>query len=387
MSLSLDPGIFKALDANPGRTPELFDKYVQRIKLIFELAFRKADGTPYEPSDKEKKAMLSFRGGDDMKDLFEHVSSVTDTDTFNAAVTKIRTGLQGRTNNVVQRNLLLANYPQGTKPFERWSKEISNAAKLINYENYDWKQAAVDAILLQTSNPKLRERALQDNVSYEDLFKLGRLDWEKVKHLCTFVKTSKYFRPFGTAYHLHIQEKTKATLRAEKGATIESYVYVVNDKWEQSLLGEQDAIHLGIVKLHPQGAAETVSPDNPESEAQVSRRISYPKRSEAPQCGIVSSGETQAEIDANMKKLISQFPALFSAKTGRFQGPPIKIQVHPNATPMIQPPRRIPLHYVERLQIKINKMSMDDIIEGPLELPISVTWSLQTKSGTLRRSE
>ena len=45
-----------------------------------------------------------------MKDLSEHVGAVTDTDTFNAVVMKIRTGLQGRTNNVVQRNLLLASY-------------------------------------------------------------------------------------------------------------------------------------------------------------------------------------------------------------------------------------------------------------------------------------
>ena len=42
--------------------------------------------------------MLLFRGEDDMKDLIEHVSAVTDTDTFDAAVTKIRTGLQGGTN-------------------------------------------------------------------------------------------------------------------------------------------------------------------------------------------------------------------------------------------------------------------------------------------------
>ena len=110
MSLSLDPGTFKALDANPGGTLELFDKYVQRIKLIFELAFQKADGTSYEPSD--KKAML-FHSGDDMNDLSEHVGTVTNTDTFHAAVTKIRTCLQVCTNNVMQRNLLLANYPQG----------------------------------------------------------------------------------------------------------------------------------------------------------------------------------------------------------------------------------------------------------------------------------
>ena len=73
MSFSSDPGTFKALDANPGRTLELFDKYVQHVKLIFELAFWKADGTPYTSSDKEQKAKLLFHGGDDLKDLFLYV--------------------------------------------------------------------------------------------------------------------------------------------------------------------------------------------------------------------------------------------------------------------------------------------------------------------------
>ena len=50
---------------------------------------------------------------------------------------------------------------------------MSNAAQLISYENYNWKQAAVDAMILQTSNPKLRERSLQDNVSYDEILKLG----------------------------------------------------------------------------------------------------------------------------------------------------------------------------------------------------------------------
>ena len=75
--------------------------------------------------------------------------------------------------SVVQWNFLLANFPKGTKTFDQWSKEITNAAKLIDYTNYNWKQAAVDAILLQTSNPKLREHVLQENVSYDDLLTLG----------------------------------------------------------------------------------------------------------------------------------------------------------------------------------------------------------------------
>ena len=71
------------------------------------------------------------------------------------------------------RNMLLPNHPQGSKSFERWPQEVSNAAKLINYNNYDWKQAAVDAMILQTSYPKLWERALQENVTYEKLVELG----------------------------------------------------------------------------------------------------------------------------------------------------------------------------------------------------------------------
>ena len=159
MSLSSDPSTFKALDADLGGIVEFFDRYVQRIKLIFELAFQKADGTSYEPSDKEKKAMLPFRGGDDIKDLFEHVliNSMPRLRKF-AQVYKVAQTIWCKETcslRTIRREL----------SFERWLKEISNAAKLINYENYDWTQAAVDAILLQTSKSKLRERALQDNFS------------------------------------------------------------------------------------------------------------------------------------------------------------------------------------------------------------------------------
>ena len=78
-----------------------------------------------------------------------------------------------RTNSVVQRNMLLTQYPQGSKSFDKWSIEISNAAKLIDYSNYDWKMAAVDAIILQTSNEKLREKALDSNVTYDRIMSLG----------------------------------------------------------------------------------------------------------------------------------------------------------------------------------------------------------------------
>ena len=68
--------------------------------------------------------------------------------------------------------MLLSNFPQGSKSFKKWSQEVSNAAKLINYVSYDWQQAAVDAIILQTSARALQEGALQENVTYDQLFKI-----------------------------------------------------------------------------------------------------------------------------------------------------------------------------------------------------------------------
>ena len=83
------------------------------MEILFQLVFHKADGAPYKPSDAEKKAMLLFKRGEDMKTLFQHVGKVLDTDTYEQAVKKISDSLSERTNKVVQRNMLLSNFPKG----------------------------------------------------------------------------------------------------------------------------------------------------------------------------------------------------------------------------------------------------------------------------------
>ena len=176
---SMDIECFQSLDANPGETLQKLED--ERMELLFQLVFCKADGTAYEPSDGEKKAMLLFKGGPDMKNLFQHIGKVINGDNYTETVKEIKDGLISRTNSVVQRNMLLANHPQGRKSFEKWSQEVSNAAKLISYTNYNWQQAAVDAMMLQTSNAKLRERCLQDNVSYDDMMKLGISKEQSIK--------------------------------------------------------------------------------------------------------------------------------------------------------------------------------------------------------------
>ena len=534
--MNFDTEQFKVLDTNPGGTLESFNKYVDRIKLVFELAFRNNDNTPRDPTNREKKAMLLFRGGDDMKDLFEHVGKVVDTDTFDEAVTKIQNGLKSRTNSAVQRNLLFTQFHQGKKSFERWSKDVSNTAKLINYDNYDWKCAAVDAMLLQTSNSKLRERALQEEIDYEKLLKLGiakeqsskgaaqlevasgqststtteveevrrlrdenkklrqqtkdlqvsselcdrcgydnckggkncyafgqkchncnkknhlakvckssktenrpprsrrrrpvgrlssaeessdsdsdplgrivvakldtrtvtelkigspdtktpeglslvadtgvavtilnRTDWEKVRDQCRFVKTSKKFRPFGTTkVDLPVRGKAKISIQAKNGATIETLAYVVDTRKDQSLLGKFDAMRLGIVKLNPDGASEEVDIEDQIPEQSLMRVI-HAKKETVPSEGIVSGGETQEEIDVNMNKIIKENSSVFSNKTGKFTGNPIKVHMKEGATPRVAPSRPIPLQYIPKLKKETNQMVNEGVLTGPLsEVP------------------
>ena len=176
---------------------------------------------------------------------------------------------------------------------------------------------------------------------------------------------SKRFRPFGTAYYLPIRGKAKVTMTARNGASIETYVYIVDDPNEQSLLGRSDALRMGIVTLNPDGAKEEIN--IPES-CETTNRISKLKKAPIPTTGIVSGGQTQLEIDTCMKSMSDSFPKLFANKTGKFKGPPIKVQLHPNATPVIQPPRKIPLHYLKPLETELMNMLGDDVIEGPIEI-------------------
>ena len=191
----------------------------------------------------------------------------------------------------------------------------------------------------------------------------NRIDWAKIKDGCKFVKTSKRFRPYGTHYHLPIKGKALVTLTAENGAQIDTWVYVNNDPKEQSLLGERDARRLGIVKLNLKGENEAVILDEDEDV----RNIEY-KSKKLPCPDNVSGGQSQTQIDANMEILKKRHSKVFSDRTGKCHCKPIEIQVKSDAVPVIQPSRRIPLHYVAKLKEELDSMLKDDIIEGPIAI-------------------
>ena len=55
------------------------------------------------------------------------------------------------------------------------------------------------------------------------------------------------------------------------------------------------------------------------------KKVEYEKKQESFPGKSVSGGETQSEIDANMKQIIADLPDLFTDTTGKVHGPPIKI--------------------------------------------------------------
>ena len=93
---------FKALDTDRCGTLKRFIEYVDEMELLFQLVFRQADGSAYQPNDNEKKALMLLKGGKDMKTLFNHVGKVNGVDSFQVAIQKIKDGLLERTNKVVQ---------------------------------------------------------------------------------------------------------------------------------------------------------------------------------------------------------------------------------------------------------------------------------------------
>ena len=201
---------FAAADADPGGTLKRFQEYITQMELVFDLAFRKSDGTAYTPSEAEKKSMTLLKGGKDMRTLFEHVGEVVAGDSFAAAVKKVEDKLKGRTNKTVQRNMLLCNNPQGNTTFEKWSQRLAEAAKLIDYNGDNWKAAVVDAILLQTSNKKLRERALQEEITYEELIKLGIAKEQSQKGAALLEQAAGFSGHSGTSQDTtNIQERVR----------------------------------------------------------------------------------------------------------------------------------------------------------------------------------
>ena len=127
-------------------------------------------------------------------------------------------------------------------------------------------------------------------------------------------------------------------LKNQAGGTIKTRLYVVEGERE-SLLGKDDAIALGMIKVNPQGQEKCELSDR-------IRCLTEEKLKPKITDGIVSGGQTQAQTDQEMKKIVEENKAVFQGM-GRAKFEPIQIQMRPEAVPRAQGRRPIPPQFEE----------------------------------------
>ena len=129
-TMQFSPGGFKAKDADPEATLELFEKYVLSMERVFRLNRRTnpVTGVRVEFDDGEKKDIILLEGKTDMEDLFNHVGKVVSGDTYEEAVEKIRAALKGRGNRSAAVYKLFTKNLQGSKTFDVWHRGIYEGA-------------------------------------------------------------------------------------------------------------------------------------------------------------------------------------------------------------------------------------------------------------------
>ena len=193
---------------------------------------------------------------------------------------------------------------------------------------------------------------------------ISEADWSKVcgkKKIVLFKNTIKFI-PYGTGVSLPIKGKAKGVLKCKNGKKVKTNVYVVKGEHE-SLLGKQDGMALGIIKINPNGGF---------NEDRI-RQIGNVQKEPVVKGGIVSGGQTQEEIDACMEIIKEQFADIFEG-IGEAKVPPIHVYIDKNAKPIAQKQRPIPINMMEPLKQKLDEFVAAGIIEGPLDSEHARGW-------------
>ena len=195
-------------------------------------------------------------------------------------------------------------------------------------------------------------------------------DWQKIESTTSATRTDRRFTPYGMREELPVRVKAAVTLKATNGAKVDTEVFIVESREVDSLLGRDDALRLGIIKLCPEGEKRAV-----EIRKEVERRknevawLKLAKKLKMEESDQFSDGRNQAEVDQDIDVILARHPKLFQG-LGKVKGQEVDVQLKAGATPKIQPRRPVPIHYTEKLKKKIEELKREGVIEGPLSGPL-----------------
>ena len=136
--------------------------------------------------------------------------------------------------------------------------------------------------------------------------------------------TNVKFRPYSTDTTVPLLGSMEVQLTNNRGKVHNSTIYITKAQ-EESLLGKEDAIALGLLKLSKDGDY----PDEPV------RCITPERKEDEVTTGIVSGGQTQQQIDEVMARIVEENHEVFEGM-GRAKVDPIHIQLKEGAIPVTQ---------------------------------------------------
>ena len=199
---------------------------------------------------------------------------------------------------------------------------------------------------------------------------LNRKDWLRVAGTTTATQTNKRFTPYGMNTQLPIHSKATVSLQAKNGAKVETEVFIVESEHVDSLLGRDDGIRLGIIKLCPEGQkrAKQIEKEVQQKKNEIAW-LRLAKKIEREEGERFSGGRCQTEVDHDIQVILARHSQLFQG-LGRVKKQEVDIQLKPDASPKIQPRRPIPIHYMDKLKKKVEELKREGVIEGPLQGPL-----------------
>ena len=185
----------------------------------------------------------------------------------------------------------------------------------------------------------------------------------------TIVPAKCNLRAWGSDTHLDVKGMFQTSLTAVKGASVSTWVYVVGGTRPEPLLGDADAVDLGIIKFRPEGrthAQDSVNnvrtqskkPDPTSIPAKL-RKAGIEVRTEKP----VSEALPEDTVSAAMRIVHNFTGPVFTDRIGHVKTRPVVLQYEENFKP-IQPPRYpVPYHYQEKIAEHLRKLKKEGVIE------------------------
>ena len=265
--------------------------------------------------------------------------------------------MKTRTGEFVQKKINYVVEEPEEEDHERWTYDFARVLPVGRVgENMD----RADVHLTPTQHAEYQTKIpwTVDSGAPKTMLAERHMGWVLQKNQEVQLKRSNVrFRPYNTDKVIPLLGMCYVKLRNKKGKSVTTRIYVVEGETE-SLLGRQDAIDLGILRI---------SPDGDEAEDEENRlRCITPEIFKAPiTTGVVSGGKDQTEIDADMAAIADRHQAVYEGM-GRARVEPIHIQMKEGAVPIAQGKRPIPIQFRQAVCKKLAYMKENGLIESPL---------------------